>query len=116
MDIGSSSIILKPLRKPRKPINAPDTAPVLRNGIVILSDVRFVRETLSGAINQSSICADTYDAASLAEVSALMDSAVPALMLIDAALGGGLGAARWLRRRDRECPKCGGLKQPVAVA
>jgi two-component system nitrate/nitrite response regulator NarL len=103
MDIGSSSIVLKPLRNPTSPIKAPNPTPALRNGIVILSEVRFVRETLSEALRQSSICADVHAVAGIAEAAARMVNATPALALIDAALGGGLSAARWLHRRDPAC-------------
>jgi two-component system nitrate/nitrite response regulator NarL len=69
--------------------------------MLVLSEVRLVREVLVDALGRAFYFADLYGVASVEEAVARMEMAQPALVLIDDSLRRGLAAARRLRQRDR---------------
>jgi two-component system nitrate/nitrite response regulator NarL len=72
-----------------------------RFAMVVLSEVRLVREVLVEALGQAFYCADLHAVATVEEAVARIDMVQPVLVLIDVSLRGGLAVARRLRQRDR---------------
>jgi two-component system nitrate/nitrite response regulator NarL len=69
--------------------------------VLVLSEVRLVREVLVDALGHAFFFADLHGVASVEEAIARMDRALPALVLIDVSLRRGLAVARRLRQHDR---------------
>jgi DNA-binding NarL/FixJ family response regulator len=73
-----------------------------RFAMLVLSEVRLVREVLVEALGQAFYFVDLHGVASVEEAVARMDMVQPALVLIDVSLRRrGLAVARRLRQRDR---------------
>jgi DNA-binding NarL/FixJ family response regulator len=69
--------------------------------VLVLSEVRLVREVLIDALGRAFYFTDLFGAASVEEAIARMDVNQPELVLIDVSLPSSLAAARRLRQRGR---------------